>query len=707
MAGPSDELPVPLPVGLVDQPQDTSISDMDNLRTFFEYSLPELLPHPKDHTSSEETRDPATFDQHLPNYLRLHNIVYLPSMVTELENIAENALGDYLTRKGALPPTDGLFPSHSALNLALEKADLENIINEEKVVHVYEKLAPKFCAIVAATLEFQRDSWGRDNLKWSSKSNYAKSKAIADGFLQLTKVPMATSGKLSEEYQAMIKNFPIIGVWEFKSLVAGRLDLLRAFRSLCLQEQFSWTGCTHGDNCVFQCKNTESTYYPLMSWAPMGYDATEPVCGEHSSTPPASFSLPDDFDKAHMQHATVIAQQVFAEMVIHDTTFGSLSTGRYDIFLRRDRSSGEMGITDIIDTTSKGYAKQLVGLFIAMLRDARQRSNLLKTSPEPVTWTKQRPEKLWYRRHAKKIQHEILHEIRHRKVLMIIPDRKIGLTEPKNLAFAQRSPYLRLYPLPQVSTILEPTEFLRFVAHPRRRVTEAVVSVSDRQFEGLPDFEATVYLKHAGAGSAFDSDLSYHECSIYNKLRRDKGACSAIPEILGFFGHANTERVEAPIPYTALVLENVGSSVISCKQVSLELEEQCKTALGLIHEAGVLHGRICLSHFIIRNSEASDSKGPISIISFGHSRYPEPGQEGDRQKELEVAQLAYAFRTLKDTLKEDQARLDEDDGDLELAVTRRTPMSMSYDQVLNKRRRLELALSMLPSLSPALSTTSD
>ncbi|KAG6824454.1 hypothetical protein H0H87_011698, partial [Tephrocybe sp. NHM501043] len=69
-------------------------------------------------------------------------------------------------------------------------------------------------------------------------------------------------------------------------------------------------------------------------------------------------------------------------MVNNDVTFACLNAGIYELIVMRDRVNNVLYLSNLLRTDKPGYGKRHTGLFISMLRDAKQRSSQV---PAPIT----------------------------------------------------------------------------------------------------------------------------------------------------------------------------------------------------------------------------------------------------------------------------------------------------------------------------------
>ncbi|GLB43190.1 hypothetical protein LshimejAT787_1300910 [Lyophyllum shimeji] len=635
-------------------------TDLDHLEEFFRYCLPPLVPH-KTHKPSTSTRAPAPFDQHLDERLQLKRVVYLPSLTTDLEEVVDDALKCYLEKHGALPPVSGggsLFPDHKARHRALVRSRFHRITCEPSLQSTYEGTILNPCSIVASTLELHLPHWCNGHLEYFSSPE--TNEAIGDGFLKLVEEQSPLEQPvppLSGEYSYIMSDFPVLAVLEFKSLYSGSDAVFQAVVAHAELDEFPWVTCSREDLCLYKCRQSSTNRVPdapIVEWAPMGFDAEEPVCKSIQSprthtTPPRS----GPHSHSNMKHATWMIQQVWAELVVNDATLACLTSGTRSIVMERCRAEGTLSISEIFHSKDVGHAKVMTGFFIASLRDARQRAAQLRFArrnlAEPVTW--RRPSALdpWGGKSSKEVQGTILHEAFTRNWLVMNPmPHNRGAKEPC-YPFVANSPYFRISSsiLSRAEPVIAPKfgPFFRIHPHPRISTSKATIRVMGRQFTGLPTFSKSVYAKSAGEKRA--SERLWHESRIYSYLEREN--VIHIPRVFGFFRHANLEGITDPLPFVTLVLEHAGTSVADNKLViTAELIEECREALRQIHDANICHGSISLHRILVRDPQflqrtlADGEAGlpRVSVVGFGSAYW----SNNDEQKKSELLELVQALQ---------------------------------------------------------------
>ncbi|GLB43199.1 hypothetical protein LshimejAT787_1301000 [Lyophyllum shimeji] len=166
---------------------------LDRVRESFEYSLPPFVKH-RHHSTSTSTRPPARFDRYLDDHLRLKRIIYQPSLVADLEAIADQALEDYISGR-PLPSIDAavgrsLFPDREKREDDLELSEHSRIVNERSVEEVYRRTLAHECGIVACTL-MQRAALEYVNRELAQLMQYNPPTRVPDAKRSSSSPPLA------------------------------------------------------------------------------------------------------------------------------------------------------------------------------------------------------------------------------------------------------------------------------------------------------------------------------------------------------------------------------------------------------------------------------------------------------------------------------------------------------------------------------------
>jgi hypothetical protein len=247
-------------------------TDDQKLKEFWGWRPPLLECHP-DHTESDQTRAPAHYDTHLHESLILRKIVPLPSLLIDLTNVVDNALR---YARPNLPPINdsSVFLPENRMETLIGMDPLMK--DEDGVANFYLNTTAKFCAPVASMLGLQHPQW-KSSLIWD-RQTHQKASAIADGFLKVnTKV--ATVGFLRSPLKLEVMNdlqaiaqakFLNLAVWEFKNLLAGKIEVMEAIGSR--NGSFDWQACTKADDLCRKKKHLQRGRLTTTG-SPKGFDA--------------------------------------------------------------------------------------------------------------------------------------------------------------------------------------------------------------------------------------------------------------------------------------------------------------------------------------------------------------------------------------------------------------------------------------------------
>ncbi|KAG6907649.1 hypothetical protein DXG01_008099 [Tephrocybe rancida] len=581
---------------------------------FFQSSLPTLVPAPNDeHTKSKNTRPPAQFDKHLHPELTLKRVIYCPSMVKDFAAIANNALSQYVSHR-PLPSTertlneDGVdtndFPGNGSRDDSIHDIEIviNKIVNEESVRDIYAATLVPQCLTVASTLAFHLPLWSRGYLEWEKTTYTDENFGIADGFFKCVNRPAKSAcglvPPLSALSRKMMEYFPNLAVWEFKNLLAGSLGVFEGIRELARNDQFQWTGCEAGHLCGVIKKNhpTSGSDKPLVYWEKLGPDAPNPVCKSTTEKPVPAADIPPISSKgcasANALHSIHITQQVWAEMVKHDTTFACLSSGHLKMYFYRRRREAWLYTSDVISTDMAGTSGLLTGFLIAILHDAQERTLELERT-KPTTWCDANP--------------------------YAIPPDDVPLVPKKNTnpsgSFIQDRLYRRVS-LHSTEITREPAigdPFLHVAIDGERHTSKGTFKVNDIVFPGiLGQFSKFICVKTANADSTLERRKK--EYSVILDLQAAGVTC--IPDLLGFFVYVDPDY-KVKLTYAAVIFEDVGDISLqdiwdNTQKIDEIYRAAAKEGLKQIHDAGYCHRDISLCDIIVRKPKRSDRQ----LVSF-------------------------------------------------------------------------------------------
>ncbi|KAG6818357.1 hypothetical protein H0H93_005609 [Arthromyces matolae] len=612
-----------------------------------------MIKHP-DHTGATSTRDYQFYDRHLEKSLILKSVVYQPNLVDELENIADDAKESYLETHQFLPPiedrVDHPFPGSARREKDLANSEFNHIVNEACIQRTYSQTTALHCSVVAATLEFKLPCWSSGPLHWDLNSSTKQTQAQADGYLRLSLPPTPTDNNqidnsaslipLPDDYLPPRTYFAKgVGIWEFKSLTAGDSETLETILASTKPGVFSWHSCDHGQFCHLKCgegrfKKTlqKGDSGALYIGVETGPDANPPVC----SSPSTDETWNCKGSIGSMDKASRILQQIWSEMVMTDATFACLNAGRFELMFRRSRGENVLFVSNIIATDEPKYYKRQTGLYIAMLRDAKQRAVQIKEKASSQTC----PIASEAEDSSSKIEDpneddnpDLLDadEIQ-RRIRQKVYSRDWAIMQPRNgkgacFTFCKASPYDRvnpdLYRLGDAAPAYPGSEAAFTVtAEPEAVVSRGNIIIDDAQV-----FQK-VYSKHAHYHKDVRERLQ-KEARIYLQLC-DSGAKDVVPPTFGFFRHANVENDwrKPKGEYLMLLLEDTGISLDKLSPRPNVVAE-CLEGLSRIHAAGYCHGNISLEHIVY----CEDRTPPITFISFGRAVEGPDDEMKDRERE--------------------------------------------------------------------------
>ncbi|KAF9461073.1 hypothetical protein BDZ94DRAFT_1264504 [Collybia nuda] len=575
----------------------------DFVDEFFTYR-PKTLYKAKNHTLSNGTRTPAFFDRHLDPQLQLLQVAYLPSITTDLMNIADSAL-ETARSVGAVPPLNDDFPTQLVRD-SIPLHIAQKIVAEQQIEAIYKKTTAKFCSRVAATLEFQLPTWEPGHLEFTRTSN--KSRGIADGFLTLTKTSRESSTPaLSERYNSVVDTFPTLAVWEFKSLTSGTLDVMEAIVQQtvsCLA--FSWEGCEHGKNCIVM--HTGKDGLSMITGNRMGLDAEPPICPSVVNTAPMTPNGPSISLSNHARKsARHITQQTWSEAVQEDVTFVIINAGNLEVIGIRDRKSRTLFLSDIIKVDDCDYGRLHTGLYIAILRDAVNRTLQLKPPNIPTSWTK-----LYGQPTMKKLSPtDIISQVCQRDwLVMTSSSRKTSLTGFKLNKFHFRGDPSK--PLND-NTLADLRSFFRVTLSLElgHFIARGTLEVDGNRLK-MPT--KAIIVKIAHTDDAITKLRGEHE--IYLELL--KAGVSDLPRIIGFFHYVDIEESEvAPLHCAVLVMQDMGSPVCHVPhELTREHVTLFQNLLRKIHQAGIVHTKLSRENLLI----CEGNPARISIVSYGSAQ---------------------------------------------------------------------------------------
>ena len=242
------------------------------LKDLFSWNPPELFPRPRPgQKMSKKTREPAFFDRHFDETLKLLHVRYLPTLVHDIAAIVDETVSDDVQ----FPPSD-TFYSAAEINRALTNIEA-SVVDEKEVVGFYERTTATFCLPVASTLALGFPGL----LRWTQSSNVS-GYAIADGFLYFPDPKLSAGiyaqleqkmGKETVKYiRSLAETRSSLCTEEFNNLAAGGLEVMLSISKLSKLPKFKWTSCNAPD-CAALVKHQEQHIKVKKTKDDMGRDA--------------------------------------------------------------------------------------------------------------------------------------------------------------------------------------------------------------------------------------------------------------------------------------------------------------------------------------------------------------------------------------------------------------------------------------------------
>jgi hypothetical protein len=208
---------------------------------------------------STRTRDPAFFDNHFSDNLKVLHVQRLPSLVHDIAALVDETITDSPDNVFSLPPSRAWF-SAADIERVMQQVALD-MTDEKAVAGFYDHTTATFCRPVASTLALQHPSL----LRWSQSSNVS-GYAIADGFLNFSHpLDLAARGVQLEKdmdeqtlklFRRLAERRASHATHQFKNMAAGGLDTMLAVPKLSNEPKFNWTNCDSPD-CTTLTKHTK------------------------------------------------------------------------------------------------------------------------------------------------------------------------------------------------------------------------------------------------------------------------------------------------------------------------------------------------------------------------------------------------------------------------------------------------------------------
>ena len=268
------------------------------LKDLFSWNPPLLVARTFPGTkTSTKTREPAFFDKHFSEKLKLLRVKRLPSLAHDIAAIVDKTIVDSFNDGIKIPPSN-ILPSALQRDFMVENFN-QMMTDEKAVASFYDKTTAWFCATIASTLAFRLSVW--DSLLTWTQSADVYGPAIADGFLHVAHPEILANREaqlmkvMDEETLGLLRSLSAslasLVTTEFKNMAAGGPEVMLAIPNLSNSPSFDWTSC-NAPACA-SAKNHERERKKVYDVF-LGPDAKNtPWIFDSRSNIPISFSNPE------------------------------------------------------------------------------------------------------------------------------------------------------------------------------------------------------------------------------------------------------------------------------------------------------------------------------------------------------------------------------------------------------------------------------
>jgi hypothetical protein len=129
-----------------------------------------------------------------------------------------------------------------------------------------------------------------------------KARGIADGFLKLA--VDTNTRPVPDDLKKVAEDFPVIGVWEFKNMLAGSKAVFKAIVQHAGDKEFPWECCEYGKRCPILHPGRDGG--PEVTGSKTAFDAQTPLCkstrSDNPKIPPPPTSQLHQIDIKHARH---------------------------------------------------------------------------------------------------------------------------------------------------------------------------------------------------------------------------------------------------------------------------------------------------------------------------------------------------------------------------------------------------------------------
>ena len=219
------------------------------LKDLFLWNPPLLVPRTFfGRKMATKTYEPAFFDKHFSEELKLLRMKRLPSLAHDIAAIVDKTIMDFFNDGVKFPPSDTLLSARQLNSivrcLGRDKTD------EKALASFYDKTTALFCAPVASTLALRFSDWDT-LLMWTQSAN-VYGYAIAGGFLHVAgPTDLADKEAQLEEvmdeetlrlFRSLSTRLASLVTNIFKNMAAGP-EVMLGIPNLSNLPSFDWTSC--------------------------------------------------------------------------------------------------------------------------------------------------------------------------------------------------------------------------------------------------------------------------------------------------------------------------------------------------------------------------------------------------------------------------------------------------------------------------------
>ena len=235
----------------------------EQLKDLFSWNPPELELFPDNPSAKSYTREPAFFDRHFSQDLKLLHVKRLPSLAHDVAAVVDTAIIDY-TRSGVQLPLAEELLSARLHNASVRSLEL-TMVDEMAVADFYHKTTAQRCVRAASTLAFRLLDWD-SVLVWSWSLNVT---GYAQRFLTVRKLTNLDLEKrlkdtMGEKTLNLLKeiseNRVSLLTPEFKNMVFGNSDVMEEISKLSNSPTFHWNSCEE-KKCAFVTNHEKQRNY--------------------------------------------------------------------------------------------------------------------------------------------------------------------------------------------------------------------------------------------------------------------------------------------------------------------------------------------------------------------------------------------------------------------------------------------------------------